>query len=118
MRRVYLYVLAFLVIFAFAFREVGGIVGRTYGVSILPQGLEWIKDLDRFIFFFSDEGGDVYSIINWTFVLGALLAVGLLRTLRRVELPDLTEFQKNKIVPEGENPFVFAVRKWKEEVKK
>jgi len=112
-----LYVLALLVIVAFAYREVGGIVGRTYGISILPEQLEWIQDLDRFIFFFSDRGGDVYSMINWTFILGAFLVVGLLRTLRKIELPDLKDFH-SKIVGEGKNPFVFAVPEWGKEVQK
>ena len=116
MRRAYLYFLLFLVICAFAYREVGGIVGRTYGVSILPEGLKWIEEIDQFIFFFSDRGGDVYSMINWSFILGAFLFVGLLRTLRRVKPPDLT-IAKDKIIEEGENPFS-VIAEWKREVKK
>jgi len=111
-----LYVLALLVIVAFAVREGGNIYGRTYGVSVLPESLEWIEDLDRIVFFFSDRGGDVYSMINWTFILGAFLVVGLLRTLRKIEPPDLKDFH-GKIVGEGKNPFCM-VPEWKKEVQK
>lgn len=117
MNKKVLYVVTFLVISAFAVREGGNIYARTYGVSVLPEGLEWIEDLDRIIFFFSDRGGDVYSLINWSFILGAFLVVGLLRTLRKIEVPDLTDFH-GKIVEEGKEPFVFAVPEWKKEVKK
>ena len=116
MNKKVLYLLMFLVIVAFAVREIGGIVGRTYGVSFLPEGLKWIEDLDRIVFFFSDRGGDVYSMINWSFIFGAFLFVGLLRTLRRVEPPDLT-IAEDKIVGEGENPFS-VIAEWKREVKK
>ena len=116
MNKKVLYLLMFLVIVAFAVREGGNLYARTYGVSVLPEGLKWIEDLDQFIFFFSDRGGDVYSIINWTFMLGAFLVVGMLRTLRKIEPPDLTDFQ-GKIVGEGENPFSM-VSEWKKEVQK
>ena len=114
MNKKVLYLLMFLVIVAFAVREGGNIYARTYGVSVLPESLKWIEDLDRIVFFFSDRGGDVYSIINWTFILGAFLVVGMLRTLRKIEPPNLTDFH-SKIVDEKENPFSM-VSGWKKEV--
>lgn len=116
MNKKVLYLIMFLVIVAFAVREGGNIYARTYGVSVLPEGLKWIEDLDKIVFFFSDRGGDVYSLINWTFILGAFLVVGMLRTLRKIEVPDYTDFH-SKIVPEGKNPFKM-VSEWRKEVKK
>jgi len=108
------YILFVVVLVGFAIREIGNIYGQYYYKSFLPEQLSWIEDLDKKILFFSDEGGPIYSSINYFMILVALLGIGVLRTFRGIK-PTKTQEEQGRVktVHGEQNPFEVAVPEWK-----
>lgn len=94
-KRKILYVASIATIAGFSFREL-----NRYGAFSLPDFLQWWADLDNLILGWGGHPhGDGYALINYVFILGAMLFLGALRLPKPKELSyDL------KGVPEDARP--------------